>query len=62
MSRIDNLYGLNDNIEYDKSQYYLGKIVDVYFNGGLVQTENMSLLKYRLNHLDTKYNWIHCGY
>lgn len=58
MSRIDDLYisqeQNEDKItpEYDKSQYYIGRISKVDFSGGTIQTENMTVLRQRLNHQD----------
>lgn len=44
--------GTNNVPMYDKSQYYLGKVSQVFFNGGVIQNENMTLLKIRLNYQD----------
>lgn len=58
MSRIDDFYISKEQSknktapEYDKSQYYIGKISKVDFGGGIVQTENMTVLRQRLNHRD----------
>lgn len=58
MSRIDDFYISKEQSknktapEYDKSQYYIGKISKVDFGGGIVQTENMTVLRRRLNHRD----------
>lgn len=56
MSRIDDFYISKEQSktapEYDKSQYYIGKISKVDFSGGIVQTENMTVLRQRLNHKD----------
>lgn len=58
MSRIDDLYITKKQNEgkitpeYDKSQYYIGRISKVDFNGGTIQTENMTVLRQRLNHKD----------
>ena len=54
MSKIDELYIAKSKSapEYDKSQYYIGKISKVNFTGGIIQTENMTVLRQRLNHVD----------
>lgn len=58
MSKIDDLYiskKQSEGIitpEYDKSQYYIGRISKVDFSGGTIQTENMTVLRQRLNHKD----------
>ena len=58
MSRIDDFYISKEQSknktapEYDKSQYYIGKISKVDLGGGIVQTENMTVLRQRLNHRD----------
>lgn len=54
MSKIDELYISKSKMapEYDKSQYYIGKISKVNFSGGIIQTENMTVLRQRLNNMD----------